>query len=67
MKIIIHILIIFIFNAVYCQKDLSFELINVYNEEGVEFLNLVETNESEIYIASQIKVHTKLKTNQLLK
>lgn len=48
MKIIIHILIIFIFNAVYCQKDLSFELINVYNEEGVEFLNLVE-NESEIY------------------
>lgn len=49
MKIIIHISIIFIFNAVYCQKDLSFELINVYNEEGVEFLNLVEKNESEIY------------------
>lgn len=49
MKIIIHILIIFIFNAVYCQEDLSFELINVYNEEGVEFLNLVEKNESEIY------------------
>ena len=66
MKIIIHILIIFIFNDVYCQKDLSFELINVFNEEGVEFLNLVEKNESEIYCFSN-KGTYKVKNKSIVK